>query len=191
MKLTKDKLKKCLQLFLTFFKIGAFTFGGGVAMIPFMEREVVEKKKWIDKDVLLDIVVVAESTPGPIAINGATFIGYKVAGFMGSMCATLGVVLPSFIIILLLSFCLGYVWENEIVQYALRGIRAGVLALVAKSLWGLFKKSPANAFSYIMIALSFIAVAVFDVKVLIVIISGALIGLAAFFISKKAGDNKK
>ena len=159
-------------------------------MIPFMEREVVEKKKWIDKDVLLDIVVVAESTPGPIAINGATFIGYKVAGFFGSLCATLGVIMPSCIIILALSFCLDYVWDNEIVQFALRGIRAGVLALVAKSLWGLFKKTPANAFSYIMIALSFIAVAVFDVKVLLVIVPGALIGLAAFFISKKAGDKK-
>lgn len=190
MKLTREKIKRCLQLFFAFFKIGAFTFGGGVAMIPFMEREVVEKKNWIDKDVLLDIVVVSESTPGPIAINAATFIGYKVAGFFGSVCATFGVVLPSFIIILLLSFCLDYVWNNEIVQFALRGIRAGVLALVAKALWGLFKKTPKNAFAYIMIALSFIAVAVFDVKVLIVIVSGALIGLAAFFISKKAGEKK-
>ncbi|MBQ2944057.1 MAG: chromate transporter [Ruminococcus sp.] len=190
MKLTKETVKRCLQLFLAFFKIGAFTFGGGVAMIPFMEREVVEKKNWIDRDELLDIVVVSESTPGPIAINAATFIGYKTVGFLGSLCATLGVVLPSFIIILLLSFSLGFVWENEIVQFALRGIRAGVLALVAKALWGLFKKSPKNAFSYVMIALSFIAVAVFDVKVLIVIVSGALIGLAAFFISKKAGEKK-
>ena len=188
MKLTKDNIKRCLQLFLAFFKIGAFTFGGGVAMIPFMEREVVEKKNWIDKDELLDIVVVSESTPGPIAINA--FIGYKVAGFFGSVCATLGVVLPSFIIILLLSFCLEFVWEKEVVQFALRGIRAGVLALVAKALWGLFKKTPKNAFAYVMIALSFVAVAVFDVKVLIVIISGALIGLAAFFISKKAGEKK-
>lgn len=190
MKLSKDNLKRCLELFLVFFKIGAFTFGGGVAMIPFMEKEVVEKKKWIDKDVLLDIVVVSESTPGPIAINAATFIGYKTAGFFGSMFATLGVVLPSFIIILGLSFCLEYVWTVPVVQFALRGIRAGVLALVVKALWSLFKKTPKNTFAYIMIILSFLAVVIFDIKVLIIIISGALLGLAVFFITKKAGEKK-
>ncbi len=186
----KEKLRNSLRLFWIFFKIGAFTFGGGMAMIPFMEREIVEKKNWIDKDTLFDLVVVSESTPGPIAINAATFIGYRVAGFFGSVCATLGVVMPSFIIILLLSYCLGYVWQIQIVQFALRGIRAGVLALVLKALWGMFKKTPQNAFSYVMIALSFLAVAIFNVKVLIVIISGALIGLAAFLISKKAGEKK-
>lgn len=190
MKITKDTLKRCFELFLVFFKIGAFTFGGGVAMIPFMEREVVDKKKWIDRDVLLDIVVVSESTPGPIAINAATFIGYKTAGFFGSMFATLGVVLPSFIIILALSYCLEFVWTIPVVQYALRGIRAGVLALVVKALWSLFKQTPKNVFAYVMIILSFLAVAVFDLQVLIVIISGALLGLAAFFISKKAGEKK-
>lgn len=190
MKLTKEKLKRCLQLFLVFFKIGAFTFGGGVAMIPFIEREVEEKKKWIKKDELLDIVVVSESTPGPIAINAATFVGYKVGGFWGSFFATLGVVLPSFVIILLLSAILELVWDFRVVQYALRGMRAGVLALVCKALWSLFKKAPKDVFSWIMMLLSFVAVAVLDLKVLIVIASGAVLGLAVFFISKKAGEKK-
>ncbi len=190
MKFSKEKMKRCLELFLIFFKIGAFTFGGGMAMIPFFEREVVEKKKWIDKDVLLDIVVVSESTPGPIAINAATFIGYRTAGIMGSVCATLGVVLPSFIIILALSSVLLYVRDVPVVNYALRGIRAGVLALVVKALWGLFKQSPKNAFSCVLMFLSFVAVAIFDAKVLIVIISGAFLGLASLLFSRKAGEKK-
>lgn len=190
MKITKEKLKRCFELFFAFFKIGAFTFGGGMAMLPFMEREVVEKKKWIDKDVLMDILVVSESTPGPIAINAATFIGTQTAGVLGSTFATFGVVLPSFLIILLLSACLDVVWTNSVVQYALRGVRAGVLALLAKSLWGLLKKCPKNAFSYILVAASFVAVAVFSVKVLIVIACGAVLGLASYFISRKAGEKK-
>lgn len=190
MKFSKEKLKRCFELFFAFFKIGAFTFGGGMAMLPFIEREVIEKKKWIDKDTLMDILVVSESTPGPIAINAATFVGTQTAGTLGSTFATLGVVLPSFIIILMLSFFLEAVWMNPVVQYALRGIRAGVLALLAKSLWGLIKKCPKKAFAYVMIALSFLAVAVFSVKVLIVIASAAAIGLAAFFISRKAGEKE-
>ncbi len=186
----KEKMKRCLELFLAFFKIGAFTFGGGMAMLPFIEREVIEKKKWIDKDTLMDILVVSESTPGPIAINAATFVGTQTAGVLGSTFATLGVVLPSFIIILLLSVCLEAVWTNEIVQFALRGIRAGVLALLAKSLWGLIKKCPKSAFAYVLIAASFVAVAIFSVKVLLVIGCGAAIGLASYFISRKAGERK-
>lgn len=185
----EPKWKLCLKLFLIFFKIGAFTFGGGLAMISFMEREMAEKQNWIDKETLLDIVVVSESTPGPIAINAATFIGYKVAGFWGSFCATLGVVMPSFIIIYALSFFIDAVKGNTIVEYAFRGIRAGVLALVVKAMITLFKQCPKNAFAYVMIGLSFVAVAVLDLPVLAVIISGALIGIAAFFIGR--GIEKK
>lgn len=190
MKVTKDKIKLCFELFFAFLKIGAFTFGGGMAMLPFIEREVIEKKKWIDKDTLMDILVVSESTPGPIAINAATFVGTQTAGTLGSTFATFGVVLPSFLIILLLSVCLDMVWTNSVVQYALRGIRAGVLALLAKSLWGLIRKCPKKAFAYIMMAAGFVAVAIFSVKVLIVIGCGAVIGLASYFVSRKAGEGK-
>ena len=187
----ESKLRKCLTLFLSFFKIGAFTFGGGLAMIPFMEREMSEKRKWIDKETLLDIVVISESTPGPIAINGATFIGYKVAGFFGSLCATLGVVLPSFMIIFALTFGIDAVRGNTVVEYAFRGIRAGVLALVIKAMWTLFKNCPKDIFAYVMITLAFFAVAIFDAPVLAVIVSGALIGMAAFFISLRASKKKE
>lgn len=91
----KEKLKKVFQLFITFIKIGAFTFGGGYAMVPLIQRETVEKKKWINDDDILEIVAIAESTPGPIAVNSATFVGYKTAGVLGAAAATIGVVLPS------------------------------------------------------------------------------------------------
>ena len=96
----KDKLKTLLSLFWSFFKIGAFTFGGGYAMISLIQREAVEVKKWITEDDILDIIAIAESTPGPIAINSSTFVGYKVMGFWGAFCATLGTVIPSFVVIL-------------------------------------------------------------------------------------------
>ena len=100
------RLPKTLSLFLTFLKIGLFTFGGGYAMIPLIQRETVNHKKWISDKDILDIVAIAESTPGPIAINAATFIGYRVGGFFGAMAATVGVVLPSFTIIAAISYVL-------------------------------------------------------------------------------------
>ena len=99
----KTRFKTALQLFWTFFKIGAFTFGGGYAMLPLIQHETVEKKGWISDDDILEIVAIAESTPGPFAINSATFVGYRTAGAFGSFCATLGVVLPSFIVILIVA----------------------------------------------------------------------------------------
>ena len=99
----KQNYKKLLPLFLTFLKIGGFTFGGGHAMIPLIQRETVENKKWITDDDILEIIAIAESTPGPVAINAATFVGYRTAGFLGAVCATMGVVLPSFCIILIIT----------------------------------------------------------------------------------------
>ena len=97
-------MRKLFELFAAFFRIGAFTFGGGYAMIPLIQKETVENKKWITDDDILEIVAIAESTPGPIAINAATFVGYKVAGFWGAFFATIGMVVPSFAIILLICF---------------------------------------------------------------------------------------
>jgi len=172
-----EKLKKALQLFVTFFKIGAFTFGGGYAMIPLIQREVVEEKKWITDDDILEIIAISESTPGPIAINSATFIGYRICGFWGSFFATLGVVLPSFVIILLISFVLKEFQDLKAVQYAFEGIRAGVLALLIKALVGMYKKSPKNLVSYIVIVASFLVAAFVDISVLWVIIGCAVFGL--------------
>ena len=168
---------KLLTLFWTFFKIGAFTFGGGYAMIPLISKEVVENKKWITDDDILEIVAIAESTPGPIAINAATFIGYRISGFFGAFFATLGVVLPSFAIILAISFVLREFQHIKAVQYAFNGIRAGVLALLIKALWTMYVKCPKGVVSYVVIGASFILTAFLDVPVLWVIIGCAVFGL--------------
>ena len=119
-----------MELFFTFVKIGLFTFGGGYAMISMIENNCVEKKAWITHDEMMDVTVIAESTPGPIAINCATFTGYKKAGFLGALAATLGVVVPSFIVIFLISMFLDNFLEITIVANAFKGIKVGVGLLI-------------------------------------------------------------
>lgn len=170
---------RVLRLFLTFLRIGAFTFGGGYAMIPLIQKEIVEQKKWMTDEEILEIVAISESTPGPIAINAATFVGWRVAGFFGALAATVGVVLPSFVIISVLSFVLKEFSELRAVRYAFFGIRAGVLALIVKALWSMFKQCPKDLVSCLLMALAFLAVAVFSVNVLWVILGCALLGLLA------------
>ena len=181
----KFDLKKVLTLFGVFFKIGAFTFGGGYAMIPLIQKEVSENRKWISEEEILDVFAISESTPGPIAINSATFIGYKIAGFWGSFFATFGVVLPSFIIISLISLILTEFQDIKAVQYAFFGIRAGVLALIIKAFWSMAKVCPQKTISYILAALAFILAAVFNVDVLIVIIGCAVIGLVSSLLAER------
>ena len=160
-----------------FFKIGAFTFGGGYAMIPLIQKEVVTARGWVSDEDILNIIAIAESTPGPIAINSATFIGYRVCGVLGSFFATLGVVLPSFIVISLLSFVIARFKSLTAVQYAFNGIRAGVLALIVKALISMYRQCPKGLASYIVIAASFVAVALFEISVLPVLIGCAIFGL--------------
>lgn len=171
------KAKTLWRVFLSFFKIGGFTFGGGYAMIPLIQKEAVENRKWITDDDILEIIAIAESTPGPIAINSATFVGYRAAGILGSICATLGVVLPSFVIILLLSFVLRQFQELQAVKYAFTGIRAGVLALLIKSLYTMYKKSPKGWAAYVVMGGSFLLTAIFDINVIFVIIGCAVFGI--------------
>ena len=166
-----------LDLFLTFAKIGLFTFGGGYAMIALIEDSCVEKKKWITHEEMMNVTVVAESTPGPIAINAATFIGYRVAGFLGALCATLGVVLPSFVVILAISGVLRQFQHIKAVQYAFVGIRAGVLALIVKAFWGMLKKAEKSTVSYAIIICVFAAVVFWDISVVLLLILCALLGL--------------
>lgn len=180
-----NKFQKALRLFITFFKIGAFTFGGGYAMIPLIQKEVVENKKWITDDDILEIIAIAESTPGPIAINAATFVGYRVCGVLGSSFATFGVVLPSFLIILIISFVLRQFQDIAAVKYAFNGIRAGVLALLIKALYTMYKKAPKGLYAYIVMAGAFVITAFFDINVLFVIIGCALFGLITSLITKR------
>ena len=171
------KGKTLWQVFATFFKIGAFTFGGGIAMIPLIQKEASEKNKWVTDDDILEIVAIAESTPGPIAINSATFVGYRAAGILGSVAATLGVVLPSFVIILALSFVLTQFQQLAAVQYAFAGIRAGVLALLCKSLWTMYKKSPKGWPAYIAMGAAFVLTSFVGVNILLVIAGCGIFGI--------------
>lgn len=186
-----SKAKKIWLVFLTFLKIGAFTFGGGYAMIPLIQRETVEKHKWISDEDILEILAIAESTPGPIAINSATFVGYKVAGFWGSFCATFGVVLPSYVIISIISLVLREFQDIQAVQYAFFGIRAGVLALILKSLWTMFKKCRKAVVPYLIVGLSFILAAFTDINVLFIIIGSAIFGLVASLLADRKEKQKK
>ena len=181
----KQNYKKLWSLFSTFFKIGAFTFGGGYAMIPLIQKEAVEKKGWITDDDILEIVAIAESTPGPVAINSATFVGYRTCGFFGAVCATLGVVLPSFGIILAISYVLKQFQELQAVQYAFNGIRAGVLALLFKALWSMYKKSPKGWAAYVVMAGAFVLTAFLNVNVLLVIIACAVFGLVTATVAER------
>ncbi len=180
-------LKMLLTLFLTFFKIGLFTFGGGYAMIALFEREFVENKKWLTNDEFLDIIAIAESTPGPIAINSATFVGYKKGGVLGSIFATLGVVLPSLIIILVISLVfdafLSLVW----VQYAFRGIQAGVVFLILSAGLKMLKGLKKNAINVIVLILTVIALVCFSLfsinfSSIFLILIGGVIGLIVYLI---------
>ena len=128
-----------LELFTTFFKIGLFTFGGGFAMIPFIEREVIERKRWIERKDFVDMLVLAQSVPGPVAVNTAVFVGYKRAGVAGAVAATLGMVLPSFLAILLLALFFAEVRDNRYVDAAFRAMRPAVVALIVAPLVGLTK----------------------------------------------------
>lgn len=173
----RKKLKLLLSVFWVFFRIGAFTFGGGYAMIPLISEETVQRRKWVKESDILDIIAIAESTPGPVAINSATFVGFRVAGFWGSFFATLGVVVPSFVVILIISYVLNEFKDIKAVQFAFSGIRAGVLALIIKALVKMYKQCPKGLFYYIIMAASFVAVAFFDIKVIYCIIVCAVLGL--------------
>ena len=131
-----------LDLFLTFARIGLFTFGGGYAMISMIENNCVERKKWITHDEMMNITVIAESTPGPIAINCATFTGYKKAGFVGALAATLGMILPSFVVIYLISVFLDNFLELTVIANAFKGIKIGVGILILDAAITMRRKMP-------------------------------------------------
>lgn len=182
------KLKIYLSLFLTMFKIGLFTFGGGYAMISVIQRELVEKKKWIGQEEYLDVIAIAESTPGPLAINSATFIGYKLGKVLGSIFATLGVVLPSFIIIFIISLFFDRFLELEFVGYAFRGIQACVAFLILSAGIKMFKGLKKNPFNLVLFLLTVVALTVLDLfavdfSSIFYILIGGTVGLTVYLLS--------
>lgn len=181
-----------LELFLTFAKVGAFTFGGGYAMISIIEDTCVERKKWITHDEMMDLTVIAESTPGPIAINAATYVGYKHGGIPGSVAATVGMVLPSFVIIYLISTVLDNFLEIAWIANAFRGIKIGVGLLIFRVALTMLKKMQpklmpriiAGCAFAVMLLVNFLSLRISSV--VLMLIAGA-VGLLVYLAQKKGG----
>lgn len=151
------------ELFYVFFKIGLFTFGGGYAMIPIIENICVEEKKWINNEEMMNLTVVAESTPGPVAINCATFIGYKKRKMLGAIVATFGMVLPSFILIYLISNLLDNFLEITFIANALKGIKIAVGILITDAAIKMIKKMEKKILSYVLIGISFVSMMLINI----------------------------
>ena len=190
------KTKECLLLFLTMLKIGVFTFGGGYAMIALLENEFVEKKKWLEKDEFLDVAAIAESTPGPIAINAATYIGYKNAGIIGSIIATLGICIPSFVIIYAISLFFDAFLSLTLVAYAFKGIQICVVYLILTAGLKMLKQMKKTAFNIIIISITLICMVVFSffaVKfstIFYILISG-ICGVVVYLLGKIRKEEKQ
>lgn len=166
-----------IKLFLTFFKIGAFSFGGGYAMIPFIQREVIDNNGWLLKTDFLDIIGISQMTPGPIAVNSATFVGFKVAGIMGSVAATLGVTSVSFILISIVNRLINKFKESKAMQAALLGMRPVLIALIINAFVDLAKTAYVDIKSIIVTII--IAACLFSKKIhpILVIVIAAILGI--------------
>lgn len=194
--MNKGKGRKLCELFLIFFKIGIFTFGGGYAMISLIDDECVVKKNWITSDELMDVTIIAESTPGPIAINCATFVGYRQAGLLGAIISTVGVVLPSFLIIYAISLFFDNILENKIVSNAFKGIKVAVSLLVFTAALRMLKIIPKKILPIIIMAATFIAMILISIlsvnfsSIYLILISG-FTGYISFIIARLRKEDKK
>ncbi|MBP5201292.1 chromate transporter [bacterium] len=182
-------MRTIFDLLFTFMKIGFFTFGGGYAMLSVIEDNCVEKKKWITHDDMMNVTVIAESTPGPIAINCATFIGYRQAGILGSIAATVGIVLPSFAVILIISGFLDNFLEIEVVKNAFRGIKCAVGILIVSAAVTMIKKMKKKTFPIAVMVLSALAMLATDLfsfgfSAITIIVFAALLGLSVFAVKR-------
>ena len=169
-------MKQLFQLFAAFFKIGLFTFGGGLAMLPLIQRAAVDEYKWLTAEEMVDCIAIAQSMPGVIAINSATYIGNKQRGFLGALFATLGVILPSFMIIIFAVLFLEAIGENKYVSGAFAGVKAASCALILLAAWSLGKQVVRNAFAWIVAIVSFVLIAALDVNAIWAIVAGAVSG---------------
>jgi len=192
-------MKLLFELFLTFAKIGLFTFGGGYAMLSLIESTCVEKKKWITHDEMMNITVIAESTPGPIAINCSTFVGYKRAGVIGSVFATVGMILPSFVIIFAISSFLDNFLEITVIASAFKGIKIAVGFLILDAGINMIKKMKKKAVPVAIMICSFavmLAINIFSLNIstIAIMLASAVISLSLFAVkemtNRKKGEEK-
>jgi len=169
-----------LQIFVSFFKIGAFTLGGGYAMIPLIQREVVERKRWLREKEFVEMLAIAQSAPGPIALNTAIFVGYKTAGLRGVWASSLGTILPSFVVILLIAMVFADFKNNPVVERIFKGIRPAVVALIVAPLWRMGKTAGVTWKNVIIPVLAALLVWQFQVSpiylIIVAIIGGIVYG---------------
>ena len=183
-------MKDLISLFWAFCKIGGLTFGGGYAMLPMLQKEVVEEKKWATEEELLDYYAVGQATPGIIAVNTATFVGYKEKGVLGAAFATFGVVFPSLVIIMAIAGFIDNFSDLEIVQYAFSGIRIAVGVLILNALIKLMKGSVKDILGIILFVATFIASSFLNISVVYIIIAAALIGIISDYVERKRGSEE-
>ena len=172
-------MRKLLEMFITFAKVGVMTFGGGYAMLPILEREVVSNKKWATSEELLNYFAVGQCTPGIIAVNTATFIGYKNKGVPGAVAATAGVIFPSLIIIMLIAAFLQNFAEIEFVQHAFAGVRAVVAALIIQAVVKFFKSGVKDVTGFVIFILAFVLAGLLGISSVYVVIGALIVGLIA------------
>lgn len=172
----KNKLKQLIELYFVFVKIGSFTFGGGLAMMPIMQRELIEKRAWLTEEELVDYFAIGQSTPGIIAVNVATFVGYKRLGWFGGIIGTLGVVTPSWVIIMLLAGAISSVDKYPLAQKALKGINVAVAALLTSVIVKFSKKTIKNLWNAVFMLLAFALIYFFKVQSVWIIIAALLTG---------------
>ena len=173
-------MSELAKLFLAFNRIGAFTFGGGYAMLPLLTKELVEKNNWVTNDELLDYFAIGQCTPGVIAVNVATFVGTKVGGIFGAAIATLGVVLPSFLIILLIAALLQNFIHLPAVVFAFNGIRVAVAVLVLNTIIGLFNQCVKNALAFFIVVVSFLYMLLVAASPVYMIAVAIVVGLVMY-----------
>ena len=186
------QLNLILNLFLTFAKVGLFTFGGGYAMIALIEDACVEKKQWITHDEMMNITVIAESTPGPIAINCATYVGYKQKGLPGALAATFGMIVPSFVIILVIALFLDNFLEIEWIAHAFIGIKIAVGIIIVDAAVNMIRKMQKKLLPRVIMvcaAAAMLAINLFSLRIssIILMLTAALISLIVFVIRRRSG----
>lgn len=176
------------QLFVCFFKIGAFTLGGGYAMLPLIQQEIVDKRKWINSDEFLELLALAQSAPGPIAVNTAVFVGYKIMGMAGVLATVIGSILPSFVIILIIAMYLKDFRKYDCVEAAFKALRPAVVALILVPVINNSKKFEKKVAPYAVAIISALLVAKFGISPVYVIMASALLGLCIGLIKQKRAD---
>ena len=174
-----------LDLYLTFARIGVCTFGGGYAMLPILQREVVENRRWATEDELMDYYAIGQCTPGVIAVNTSTFIGYKTHGILGGIAATAGMITPSLIIITIIAAFIQPFAHLAVVQHAFAGIRIAVCALVLQSVWKMAKKGVVDVPTSVILLVTFAAVAFFGVSPVVMVVIAAAAGIIIGMIRRK------